>query len=328
MCLAAGSVPIHPLARAYAQRAEQTARRTGQLWPLGYVRFITCVYLIGTGRWTELHEALAEAQGLLEQAGDRRALGDALTVQAMASLYRGQFQHAAAGFDNVHQRGRRDENIQHQVWGLLGRAECLLRAGQLGKAAQLLEAALALLTDHPDQAEQLRAYGLLAVVRLRQGNPTAAQQAAEQAARRIAKFRAPTAHYLLEGYAGVAEVYLSQWETNNDASDTSRAARRACRNLRSFARIFPIGKPRARLWQGRLAQLSGRTEWAQAAWRAGLASAERLGMPFEAALAHAELSRHGAGEPQRQWHLEQAQTLLHKLGIADDPTRSPDPPAR
>jgi hypothetical protein len=58
-----------------------------------------------------------------------------------------------------------------------------------------------------------------------------------------------------------------------------------------------------------------------------LASAERLGMPFEAALAHSELSRHGAGEPLRQWHLDQAQTLLHKLGVADDPTRSPDPPA-
>jgi len=100
-------------------------------------------------------------------------------------------------------------------------------------------------------------------------------------------------------------------------------ARHACRDLRSFGRIFPIGKPRARLWQGRLARLSGRTEWAQAAWRAGLASAERLGMPFEAALAHSELSRHGAGEPQRQWHLEQAQFLLQKLDIADDPTRSP-----
>jgi eukaryotic-like serine/threonine-protein kinase len=141
-----------------------------------------------------------------------------------------------------------------------------------------------LLTDHPDQAEQLRAYGLLAVVCLRQGNPTAARQAAEQAAHRIAKFRVPTAHYLLEGYAGVAEVSLSLWETK-DSSDTSRAARRACRDLRSFARIFPIGKPRARLWQGHLAQLSGRTESAQAAWRAGFASAERLGMPFEAALA-------------------------------------------
>ena len=120
----------------------------------------------------------------------------------------------------------------------------------------------------------------------------------------------------------------SQWATNKDSGDTRRAARRACRDLRSFARIFPIGKPRARLWQGRLAQLSGRTEWAQAAWRAGLALAERLGMPFEAALAHSELSQHAAGEPLRHWHLEQAQTLPYKLGVADDPTRSPNPLTR
>ena len=50
--------------------------------------------------------ALQEAKGLLERAGDRRALGDALTVQAMSSLYRGEFQPAAAGFDDVYQRGR------------------------------------------------------------------------------------------------------------------------------------------------------------------------------------------------------------------------------
>jgi class 3 adenylate cyclase len=315
MCLAAGSVPIHPLAQAYARRAEQTARRTGQLWPLGYVRFITCVYLIGAARWGELDEALAEAQGLLEQAGDRRALGDAFTVQAMSWLYRGELRRAAAGFDDVQQRGRRDENLQHQVWGLLGKAECELRVAQLDQAVRLLEAALTLLTDHPDQAEQLRAYGLLAVVRLRQGKAEDAQEAAGAAARLIGRFRAPTAHYLLEGYAGVAEVYLSLWESDKDAGDTRRAARRACRDLRGFARIFPIGKPRARLWQGRLAHLSGQPERAQAAWRAGLAAAERLGMPFEAALAHAELGGQAADTPQRHRHLEQAQTLLRQLEL-------------
>jgi tetratricopeptide (TPR) repeat protein len=198
----------------------------------------------------------------------------------------------------------------------------VLRAGRPDEAARLLEAALGLLTDHPDQAEQLRAYGLLAVARLRQGKAEAAQQAAEAAARLIAGFRAPTAHYLLEGYAGVAEVYLFLWEAGQDSRDTSRAARQACRDLRGFARIFPIGKPRARLWQGRLAHLSGQTERAQAAWRAGLAAAERLGMPFEAALAHAELGRHAAGTQQGDRHLEQAQMLLRQLEL---PTSRPPP---
>ena len=315
MCLAAGSVPIHRLARAYARRAEQTARRAGQLWPLGYVRFITCVYLIGAARWAELHEALQEAEALLERAGDRRALGDALTVQAMSSLYRGQFRHAAAGFDDVHRRGRRHENLPHQVWGLLGNAECELRAGRFDEAARLLEDALALLTDHPDRAEQLRAHGLLAVAQLRQRNPEAARQAAATAARLIAKFRAPTSHYLLEGYAGVAEMYLSLWETGQDSSGTRRAARRACRALRGFARVFPIGQPRARLYQGRLAELSGRPRRAQAAWRASLAAAERLGMPFEAALAHGELGRHATGTPRGHSHLEQAQALRRELDL-------------
>jgi class 3 adenylate cyclase/tetratricopeptide (TPR) repeat protein len=328
ICLAAGSIPLHPLARAYARRAEQTARRAGQLWPLGYVHMITSVYKIGAARWEEVHEALDEAEGLFEQTGDWRALGDARTVQAMSSLYRGQFHSAAAAFDQVHRRGRRDENVQHQVWGLLGRAECRLRAGRLDEAARLLEAALALLTGHPDQAEQLRAYGLLAVARLREGDAESAQQAAQAATRLIAKFRAPTAHYLLEGYAGVAEVYLSLWETGQGSSDTRRAALQACRALRGFARVFRIGKPRARLWQGRLAQLRGRASRAQAAWRASLAAAERLGMPFEAALAHFELGWHAASEPRRQWHLGQAQTLLDELGIADDSTRSPDPRAQ
>jgi class 3 adenylate cyclase/tetratricopeptide (TPR) repeat protein len=145
MCLAAGSVPIHPLARAYARRAEQTARRVGQLWPLGYVRFITSVYKVGAARWAEVHEALEEAEDLLEQAGDLRALGDTWSVQGLLALYRGRFKAAAAAFVKLHERGARNQNVQHQVWACIGWAECELRGGRTGEAARLLETALALL---------------------------------------------------------------------------------------------------------------------------------------------------------------------------------------
>ena len=42
-------------------------------------------------------------------------------------------------------------------------------------------------------------------------------------------------------------------------------------------------------------------------------------MPFEAALAHIELGRPADSQPQRQWHLEQAQTLLQELGAVPAP---------
>jgi eukaryotic-like serine/threonine-protein kinase len=324
MCLAAGSVPIHPLAQAYARRAEQTARRVGQLWPLGYVRFITCVYLIGAARWAELHDALQEAEGLLERAGDLRALGDSWSVQGLFALYRGRFEAAATAFSKLYERGARNENVQHQVWACIGWAECELRGGRTGEAARLLETALELLVEHPDRAEQIRAYGLLAVVRLRRGEETAARAAASSAANLIAQFKRPTSLYLLEGYAGVAEVYLSLWENGQDSRDTRQAAQRACRALRRFARVFPIGEPRARLWSGRLRSLSGRPGRARAAWRASLAAAQRLAMPFEAMLARRVLGRYAASEAQRRQHLERAQTLLRELGLPDKSPRRPN----
>jgi class 3 adenylate cyclase/tetratricopeptide (TPR) repeat protein len=326
ICLAAGSIPLHPIARVYARRAEQTARRAGQLWPLAYVRFITSVYNIGAARWQQVQEALEEAEDLFERLGDRRLLGDTWSVQGLLALYRGQFQAAGAAFAKLFERGARNENMQHQVWACIGWAECELRAGRTGEAARLLETALRLLTEHPDRAEQVRAYGLLAVVRLHRGEQTAARAAASSAARLIAQFKRPTSFYLLEGYAGVAEVYLDQWEAGDRTRPTRRAASQACSALRTFARVFPIGEPRARLWSGRLHHLSGRPERAQRAWRASLSAAQRLGMPFEAALAHIELGRPADGQPQRQWHLEQAQMLLHELGVVQGPP--PDPLAR
>jgi eukaryotic-like serine/threonine-protein kinase len=170
----------------------------------------------------------------------------------------------------------------------------------------------------------VRAYGLLAAVHLRRGETAAARAAAASGASLIAGFKSATSFYLLEGYAGVAEVYLHQWEAGDRSSATRQAAQQACSALRRYAHIFPVGEPRARLLSGRLLYLSGRPRRARATWRASLSAAERLGMPFEAALAHSALGLHAAGEAQRRQHMESAQTLLRELGLPHEPTRGPD----
>jgi predicted ATPase/class 3 adenylate cyclase len=327
MSISAGGIPLHPLAEMYRRRALETAHSVNQLQALAYALFYPSVYAIGAAKWAQVEADLEQAAELFERVGDRRILGDALTVLGMSALYQGKFEHAIRQFTDVYTAGLRNDNIQHQVWGLIGKAEGVFRLGQIGESASLLESVLALFAENPDRAEELRSQGLLAAVRLRQGKMLLAQQAAERAASLIAQLWAPTSHYLLEGYASVAEVYLALWEANRDLPAAAReapvkSAHQACKSLRKFSRVFPIGQPRAWLWQGVYEWLVGRPRKARRAWQRSLAAAERLGMPYEKGLAYYEVGRRlTVGEPSRHEHLTQACEIFTQLGARQDLAR-------
>ncbi len=212
---------------------------------------------------------------------------------------------------------------------------------------------------------RLLSYGLLAVARLRQGQRQSAWQFAEAAVRlmgpspplylpgmgmprlrgmgmprlrsmglprlrgigmpRLRGMGMPQLHEL-EGYAGVAEVYLTLWETSviNSQSPAERrslvkSARQACQALRKFARVFPIGQPRAWLWQGLYDWLAGKPDKAHRAWYKSLVVAERLAMPYEQGLAHYEIGRHlTPNDPARQAHLKRAREIFTRLEATYD----------
>jgi class 3 adenylate cyclase/tetratricopeptide (TPR) repeat protein len=320
LSVAAGSIPIHPLARTYSRRALQIARMADPLGSLAYARFTTSVYKLGTAGWDEAQEALEEAEATFERLGDRRLLGDTRATQGMLGIYRGRFEAAGALFTTLYDHSVRNENVQHQVWASLGKAVSELRLGRPAEATHVLERILGLLVDHPDPAEQIQAYGLLAAARWRQGEDAAALDAAASAASLMVHNKRPTAFYLFDGYTGVAEVHLERWAAGDRSPATKQAARQACAALHTFARIFPIGKPRDQLLHGRLLHLSGRTRRARAAWRASLSTAQRLDMPLDAALAHTQLGLVLTGTPQGQWHLKQARTLQQQMGVPHDGT--------
>jgi hypothetical protein len=98
-----------------------------------------------------------------------------------------------------------------------------------------------------------------------------------------------------------------------------RQARRACCALHKFAKVFPIGQPRAYLWQGTFEWLSGRPYVARELWQKSLTAAEHLAMPYAQGLAHYELGRHlPPGAPARAGHLSQARDIFTQLGAAYD----------
>jgi len=121
-------------------------------------------------------------------------------------------------------------------------------------------------------------------------------------------------------------VYLALWEASHSHSPTERAAlaqaaRQACKALHGYARVFPIGQPRAWLWQGLYDWLAGQPRKAHKAWRKSLAAAERLEMPYDQGLAHYEIGRHATGL-ERQEHLARACAIFARLGAAYDLARA------
>ncbi len=130
----------------------------------------------------------------------------------------------------------------------------------------------------------------------------------------------------IEGCASVAEVYLALWEASHGQPPAERTvlaqrARHACQDLHRYAHVFPIGQPRAWLWQGLYEWLAGKPGKARKAWQQSLAAAERLAMPYEQGLAHYEIGRH-ARIPERQHHLACASAIFAQSGAADELARA------
>ena len=222
------------------------------------------------------------------------------------------------------------QDLVHQsALGLLGQVEIQLRLGgaHMDQAMSLLKTAQGILSETLPGAERIRAYGVLAAAHLRRNEFGLARQAAQTAVQFIAQ-SSFMMHSSLEGYAGPAELYLTLWEASGnklpaDRKTSAKSARQACQALRKFARIFPIGQPRALLCQGRYEWLSGRPRKAHKTWQKSLAQATRLEMPYEQGLAHYEIGRHlPLDDPAQREHLKNARKIFTKLEARYDLIRT------
>jgi class 3 adenylate cyclase/tetratricopeptide (TPR) repeat protein len=274
------------IARACFRRASAIAAQAKDLAGGAYVSFARGLSLVGFGRWTESDAAFAEALGGFRTLGDRHELRATLTLQGLAAYFTGRLDEAHAVFADVHARASEDGNLQHQAWGLYAMAECELPRGRTARALELLERAREMLARHPDHPSEIICHGLLSLAHLRAGDRARARAAAETGLARIREEK-PTVFSTLPGYAGVAETFLA---LAADDPALLPVAREACRRLKGFARVFPIGRPAAMLLGGRLAMLLGARRSARRSWERGLRAATLLAMPHERALLAEALS--------------------------------------
>jgi hypothetical protein len=154
-------------------------------------------------------------------------------------------------------------------------------------------------------------------------------EAIEAAAVRLAK-TSNTTHELIQERAAVADIYLNLWDriqskewnsgtAENAVAQCRNGAKKACGALRSFTRVFPIGRPMTWLRLGQYRHLAGHTGKARDAWARGILSAREIKMPYLEALIEFEIGRSlmpdDAGHRE---HLQRACDLFRAVGAEYD----------
>ncbi len=311
-------------AHSTMQHAQHIASQTGDATTQARVASMAGLAATGCGAWAVAQTALYAALDQSSKLRDDRQWGQAWILLAQCYVFQGDFRRAQSMFvilsQASHQRG---DGVQ-QAWAWNGQGQMALRRGNLEQAQHLLTQANTLL-DPSESPSIIGNYGLLAQTYLRLGDFAAAQHAAQHSATLLAELRAPLAYYLLEGYAGWAELALYQWQQaiqqrvlRAARERTHRAARRACAAFAHYAYHFPIGRPRWRLYLGYYLLLHGWRRLAMQQWRHALHTATQLGMPYEAALLHTILARHASQTATRHQHHQHAHAMFALTG--GDPT--------
>ncbi|MFQ5651045.1 MAG: adenylate/guanylate cyclase domain-containing protein [bacterium] len=325
-----GFAKLHGLADTYFGLADKTMSALGRQGMPALNLLLEAVYQTGIGLWAVSEKQLRQATELNRTMGDKRMWEQSSGCLANLTYYRGDFAQTLQLWSSVLASARRRGDPLAQSWALTWHGEIRLRHGGPGHAQEAISKAKAgadLLAKSPAQQDIAQAYAVLATAYLRQGDNTLAREAADRAGQHLLH-EAPTAHYLLIAFAGLAEVYLSLWAAAQNRRQVEhkqlqKLACRACKALAKYANIFPIGKPRAWLWQGVYDWQAGKAKKARKSWQKSLSAAERLGMPYEQGLAHFEIGRHlDAGDVARDGHLDRACEIFQRLEVGHDLARA------
>lgn len=323
--------PLRSLADVYSRLALETASGEEDLAALAWVLQMTGIYSTGIGRWSAAFEAEERAAAINKRIGRLRWWEESRGTLALARHLHGDYVRSRELYREIYTSGHERGDRQIQVWGLTGRVESELRLGgeqHMDEAITFLERAKELLSEYqyPNRPDQIQVNSLIAQVRLRRGDWELASQAAEYTAELIAAEWAPSTFYTFEAYAGVPLVYLGLWAAQlrgqysiNEQGALKKTAWKACRNFHGYARVFPVAKPRAWLWQGVYDWQASKTRKAFKAWQKSLEYAERLDMLYDQGLAHYEIGRHmSADDPAQQERLERAVQIFSQLDAAWD----------
>jgi tetratricopeptide (TPR) repeat protein len=312
----AGIVPLHSMARAWSRRALALVEDAGKPYDEAFVLLKVSSYRLWMGEWEPARTGFDRVIEIARSVGDQRGLGDALMCRLFGAVFHGQLVRAAELADEAVAWARRVGDAQLRDGIPVFQAWLSLRQGDPARALALGAEVRPAIDAGNVSHDIICGYGIEALARVRAGDPAGARREMDLVLGRTLSTR-PVAYWTLAGIAAAAEAALSLWAWSQADGDRVRALS-ACRAANTYASIFPIGLPFAALWEGVFARLDGDPGRARRALQRAIAEAERLDMPYERARAFLELARLSPPNPERAALLARAQAIFTDLGASFD----------
>ncbi|WP_434384659.1 serine/threonine-protein kinase [Melittangium boletus] len=312
----AGFGRLDALARAYFRRAQGEDLSVADPSAAAFGLITESMYHAGFARWSEAALKASEAQGLLIRLGDKAEFELTEVLLGHVDFYSGRFEPTLERFGRIRESASKRGHFQHDVWATYTLARSLVALGRWDEAMPLLRDSAERLEGKHDPLSHMITHGLLSSVYREQGDWERARDAADRVMS-LARRYPPMLFTEGQGYEGAAATYLALWERERGGHGTvppvAEVAREVCARLSAFAQRFPLARPMALRFEGRLAGLSGATWRARRAMRRGVKLAQAQGMPYDEALAWWELGRLASGA-ERHACLTRAQEGFIRLG--------------
>ena len=321
MAVVLGTIPLHRICRAWADRAIEVAEQSGDTVELAHALSRVGVYEIYVGDWTSSEAHQRRSLAIATELGDRRLREESTVVLGLSLYYSGQLTRPLALWEQARQSARFSGNGQILSWSCIADAGALIRLGRPDEARQGLLGLVEWIQASGTRTEHILLNGLLSLASLRAGDVSSAREYADIALPLFAN-SPPVAYWMQHAVAATCETYLSLWCTakndghGGDARILKRKARRALFGMRWFAFVFPFGRAHASLWTGHYHWLCGRPERARKHWRAAIERADQLKQRFEAGLAWRALGASATGD-ERARCLDRALEILGELDAAE-----------
>jgi tetratricopeptide (TPR) repeat protein len=303
-------VPLPKLARTYQRRSREVADEVDQMPEHAWVRLATSVYGVGVGDWDVVEPDLREAHDLYKQLSDWRQLAETLGTTGQMLTAQGRFAETYSLGEELRALGAWRDDAQAEFWGWLYQATALLRQGDPREAISRLRNGERLIHAGVGGANVGWFYGVMAETYRRLDDPDRARAAAASSGESLYLER-PGVVFVLDGFTGAVEAQLGSWTGGRSRSAAAKgAAERSVKKLIGYSKVFPIGRPAALRYRGRLKQEGGDSDGAHADWDKALQAAQELKMPFEEALTSLNLGRLDNDRDR----LEHARNLFEGMG--------------